>query len=169
LVLIDQAHDRFAQGFRGFQLGLADEVERTSRAIYADLEKNPAVLNGLRGSKFLLDAAGVTGVLLAGGLNYYDLVLVPLSAAVTHQLVEWMGKGYVDRQREQTRLRQELLESQYISAPLAEWLGQWPATGGSAYEMLQRVLRRVPAAVRQVDEAVTKRIATPGSGGRESA
>jgi GTP-binding protein EngB required for normal cell division len=160
LGLMDQAHDRFSQGFRSFQLGLADEVERTSRAIYADLEKNPAVLNGLRGSKFLLDAAGVTGVLLAGGLNYYDLVLVPLSASVTHQLVEWMGKGYVDRQREQTRLRQELLVSQYISAPLAEWLGQWPATGGSAYEMLTRVLRRVPAAVRQVDEAVTKRIAT---------
>jgi len=72
---------------------------------------------------------------------------VPLAASVTHQLVELLGKQYVDNLREQARSRQQALLTHYISAPLAEWLAEWPATGGSAYERLQMALRRVPAAL----------------------
>jgi hypothetical protein len=100
--------------------------------------------------------ASVAGAVVAGGLNWTDFILVPLAASITHQLVEWLGKQYVDNQREQTRNRQQALVDQYISAPLAEWLAQWPATGGSEYERLQLVLRRIPAAVLQLEEAVTK-------------
>src|SRR5262249_14963152 len=57
--LADQARGRFDQGFRSFQLGQANEVEGTARAIYEELEKKPAVLNTLRGGKFVLDAAGI--------------------------------------------------------------------------------------------------------------
>ena len=42
-----------------FQSGVADEVERTARDIYEELEKNPVVLNTLRGSKFALDVAAI--------------------------------------------------------------------------------------------------------------
>ena len=66
--------------------------------------------------------------------------LVPLVASLTHQLVELLGKSYVDAQRELTRQRQQSLMGQYISGPLAEWLAQWPATGGSAFERLQLAL-----------------------------
>ena len=45
---------------------------------------------------------------------------------------------------------------QYISAPLAEWLIQWPATGGSAYERLQITLRRVPEALRELSTQVNQ-------------
>jgi hypothetical protein len=150
--------ERFQQGFRGFQMALADETDRTARAIYEQLEKNPAMLNTLRGGKFALDAAAIAGALVAGGVNIWDVILVPLAASVTHQLVELLGKGYVDSQRELTRQNQGKLMGQYISAPLAEWLTQWPATGGSAFERLQLALRRIPQAL----EAIRKAVETKG-------
>ena len=36
-----------------------------------------------------------------GGLSVWDVVLVPLAASITHQLVELLGRSYVDNQREQ--------------------------------------------------------------------
>jgi hypothetical protein len=152
------ARERFQQGFRNFRLGLAGEVERTARAIYEDLEKNPAILNTLRGGKFTVDVAAVVAAIATGGTAHWglDFVLVPLAASITHQLVELLGKQYVDNQREQTRNRQQALVAQYLSAPLAEWLAQWPATGGSAYERLYLALRRLPAALQELDAAVSK-------------
>ncbi len=157
--LADLARERFQQGFRSFRLGLAEEVDRTARAIYEELEKSPAVLNTLRGSKFTLDAGAIVAAVATGGQHWaLDFVLVPLAASVTHQLVELLGKQYVDAQREFTRNRQQALVSQYLSAPLAEWLAQWPATGGSAYERLHTTLRRLPQAIRQLDDEVTRQV-----------
>src|SRR5206468_3254314 len=39
--LAEQVRERYDLGFRSFQLGMADEVDRTARAIYEDLQKNP--------------------------------------------------------------------------------------------------------------------------------
>jgi hypothetical protein len=160
--LTDLARERFEQGFRSFQLGLADEVDRTARAIYEQLEKNPTALNTLRGTKFAMELTAITGsIVLTGGLGPIDLILVPLAASVTQILVELLGKQYVDNQRELTRNRQQTLVSQYISAPLAEWLAQWPATGGSAYERLQLALRRIPPAMQQLEAAVQIALQAP--------
>jgi hypothetical protein len=157
--LVEQVKDRFQQGYRNFQLGLADEVERTARAIYEDLEKNPVLLNTLRGSKFAIDAAAIVGaVLTAGHTVALDVVLVPLAASISGQLVELLGAKYVDTQRENTRNRQMALVQQHISGPLSEWLIQWPATGGSNFERLQQVLKRIPTAVQQLDQQVTQKL-----------
>jgi hypothetical protein len=43
---------------------------------------------------------------------------------------------------------------QHLSAPLAEWLVQWPATGGSDFERLQLALRRIPDAIALLDARV---------------
>jgi hypothetical protein len=158
--LADQTRERFQQGFRSFRLGLADEVDRTARAIYEELEKNPAVLNTLRGGKLTLDMAAIVAAVATGGVHWpLDFILVPLAASVTHQLVELMGKQYVDNQREYTRNRQQALVAQYLSGPLAEWLAQWPATGGSAFERLHLILGRVPQVIREFDTAVTQKMA----------
>jgi hypothetical protein len=158
----EMAEERFQQGFRSFQLGQAAEVERTARALYEELEKNPVILNTLRGSKLALDTGAIVAAIAAGGfLNWHDFIYAPLAASVSHQLVEWLGKAYVDGQREQARNRQSALVAQYISAPLAEWLAQWPATGGSEYERLQLALRRVPPAVQQLEDAVQKALRAP--------
>src|SRR6516164_7120548 len=156
--LSDQAHERFLEGFRSFQMSQAEEVDRTARAIYEELERNPAALNTLRGAKFALEVAAITGTLIAGGITPLDIVLVPLAASVTHQLIELLGKQYVESQREHARLRQQALVTQYISGPLAEWLSQWPASGGSAYERLHLALKRIPASIEQLHAEVTAKV-----------
>lgn len=152
--LAETAKERFEQGIRSFQVSLANEVDLTARAIYEELEKKPVLLNTIRGSKLAIDVAAIAGAVVAGGVNWTDLILVPLAASVTQQLVEILGKQYVDNQREQARLRQAALLTQHVSAPLAEWLTRWPATGGSAYERLQLALQRMPQAVQELYQRV---------------
>jgi hypothetical protein len=93
-------------------------------------------------------------------LWWQHALLIPLAASISHQLVELMGKGYVEGQRELARQRQQALMMQHLSAPLAEWLIQWPATGGSSYERLQLTLRRLPVAIQQLHAAVSQRLAS---------
>ncbi len=156
--LTDLIRERFQQGFRGFQLGLAGEVDQTARAIYEDLEKNPVLLNALRGGKLTMDVAAIATTIVIPGPLLQHLILVPVAAAVTHQLVELLGKQYVDAQRELARQRQQALVAQYISGPLAEWLGQWPVSAGSTYERLQLALRRIPSAIQQLETTVVERL-----------
>jgi GTP-binding protein EngB required for normal cell division len=153
--LADQAREKFETGFRGFQTAITDEVERTARSIYEDLEKNPFLLNTLRGGKLGIDVMSIIGGLFLGGTHFIaDLVLVPLAASVSQHLVELLGARYVDAQREQTRDRQQALVTQQISGPLAEFLIQWPATGGSSFESLQRAIKQIPPGLKQLDESV---------------
>jgi energy-coupling factor transporter ATP-binding protein EcfA2 len=151
--LSERAHERFQQAFRAYQTSLSAEVDRTARSIYEELEKRPAVLNTLRGSKFALDMAAIGGT-IAAGPGWHDFILVPLVASLTHQLVELLGRSVVDAQREQTRQRQQAIMKQHLSDPLGEWLAQWPATGGSSFERLQLALRRIPESIAQLDARV---------------
>ena len=153
--LVDAIKDRFNDSFRGFQVGLGDEVERTARAIYEDLEKNPVALNAFRSTKFVLEVAGIAGSFATVGVApILTVLLVPLSASVIQMLVEFFGKQYVDFQREETRRRQEALVAQHISNPLDQWLTQWPTTGGSEYQQLQLILRRLPENLQKLQAAV---------------
>ncbi len=154
--LIDAIKEQFNDSFRGFQIGLGDEVERTARAIYEDLEKNPVALNAFRGTKFAFEIAGIVGAaaFLGTGWIAVPLILIPLSTSVVQMLVDFFGKQYVDFQREQTRTRQEALVAQHISNPLDQWLTQWPTTGGSAYQHMQLILRRFPENLQKLQAAV---------------
>jgi hypothetical protein len=152
--LAEQARERFRQQFRDYQVGLSEEVDRTARAIYEELEKNPGALAACRAVKFAIDGVAIGAVLISGGINWHDFILVPLAAGLTHKLVEVFGKQYVDTQRELARQRQGALLTQRLSEPLSEYLTRWPATGGSAFERLQLALQRVPGAINQVAAAV---------------
>jgi hypothetical protein len=152
--LAESAREQLEQGLRTFQASMADEVDRTARAIYEELEKNPVALNTLRGTKFALDAGSIAAALALGGISVHDIVLVPLLNSLTHQLVELLGQQYVDTQREQARTRQQALITQHVSGPLAEWLVRWPSTGGSTYERLHQALTRIPDAIRQLQTEV---------------
>jgi hypothetical protein len=156
----ERAHERFGQVYRDFQAGLALEVDRTARAIYEELKKKPMLLNSLRGGKLAIELAAIGGTLAAGGINWHDIILVPLVASITHQLVEILGKQVVDAQRERTRHRQQDLLRQLLAAPLAEWLIQWPSTGGSAFERLQLALRRLPGSIAQMDARIRQTVSS---------
>ena len=156
--LRDEVQDEFRRRLRDFQVGLTQEVETTARAIYEDLEKNPLALNALRTGKFGMEVASITGTLVTGGLGLHDLILVPLVTALTQELVEFLGKQYVDVQREKARQRQQDLFARSLARPLAEWLIQWPATGGSTFERLQVALRRIPETIAELAQAVRLRL-----------
>jgi hypothetical protein len=155
--LAEKARERFQQAYRSFQVGLADEVDRTARSIYEQLEKKPKLLNSLRGGKAALDLGVIAGT-VAVGPGWHDFILVPVIASLTHQVVELLGQQIVDAQREQTRKRQQTLLTEYISTPLAAWLVQWPATGGSAFERLQLALRRIPTGIQELDALVQSKV-----------
>jgi hypothetical protein len=158
-----QVKDHFEQNFRNFQLGLADEVERTARSIYEELEKKPVLLNTLRGGKAAMDIGSiVAAVLTAGHTVALNVVLIPVAATVSGYLVELLGQQYVENQRETTRTRQEALMHQHISGPLAQWLTEWPATGGSAYERLHQALKRIPPNLLAMSELVNRQLAKMG-------
>jgi hypothetical protein len=160
--LAEATRDRFQTLYRNFQMSLTDEVERTARSLYEQLEKNPAVLNTLRGGKFAVDVAAIAGTVtatvLSPGLHWWaDFILVPLAASMTHQLVELLGYQVVESQREATRQRQQELMVQHLATPLAEWLAGWPATGGSMFERLQLALKRIPPALEQLEQEVKRK------------
>jgi GTP-binding protein EngB required for normal cell division len=152
--LVQAAHERFDKLYRTFQLSAAEEVQKTAQAIYEELEKKPVLLNSLRSGNFALDLAAIGSALTIGHLGLHDVVLVPLMASIKQQIVELLGKQYVDNQREQIRHRQQLLVTRYISTPMSDWLAEWPATGGSTYEHLKTTLTRVPEAIEQLDLAI---------------
>jgi hypothetical protein len=154
--LAEMTEDRFQQGLRTFQMSLTTEADRAARAIYEELEKSPLVLNSLRGSKFALDVAAIAGTVVAGGIGWQDLILVPLAATVTDKLVEMMGKQFVDAQREATRARQQQLLVRDLSAPLAAFLANWPASGGSSFERLQQALKRIPENTRLLADLLAR-------------
>jgi hypothetical protein len=161
--LANQIKDRFEESLARFHSSINDEVDRTARGIYEHLLQNPVALNTLRSAKFTLEIGAIVGTVAgtvaavhtAGmSLFWLNLVLVPLAASVTSHLIEVLGQKYVDTQREQARARQQALVTQHLSGPLAEWLIQWPSTGGSAYERLQLVLRRLPENIGKLDADV---------------
>jgi hypothetical protein len=152
--LADRARERFQESYRNFQQSLAEEIDHTARSIYEELEKKPVLLNTLRTGNLALDVAAIAGALVIGHIGVQDFVLVPLIASLKQQIVELLGRQYVDNQREQIRLRQHLLVNEQLAAPLAEWLIAWPSTSGSAFERLQAVLRRVPLDIQQLSNLV---------------
>jgi hypothetical protein len=137
----EQARAQFQEHWRKFHAG--------ARAIYEKLEQSPGMLNTLRSTKLALDLAAVGGAIATAGL-LYGLILSPVIVWLTQQLVELLGAQYVDAQRELTRQRQQQLLTETVAVPLSAWLAQWPSTGGSAFERLQRALSRVPGNVDQL-------------------
>ncbi|HEV3142336.1 MAG TPA: GTPase domain-containing protein [Gemmataceae bacterium] len=161
--LPDGARKRFEELFRELQLQQANEVDQIARSIYADLEKKPGLLYSLRTGKLALDIGAIAASIVALGLPHiwWSLVVVPLAVSMTQALVEFFGKQYVDGQREQARRRQQILAQKFVSGPLAEWLLQWPVSGGSSFERLQQVLQRIPASIQQLQQVIQKDNLTP--------
>jgi hypothetical protein len=147
----DSANERFENDFRRFQMSSADEIDSMCRSMTTGLEQNQSLLASLRVGKLLLDGTAIGLGLWAGGLAWPSLITVPIFASISHQLVEIGVWQYVEQKRDLTRTRKEMMVNQYIAAPMADWLAQWPATGGSAYERLQITLRRVPDAIKALN------------------
>ena len=157
--LTTEARDRFQQAFRTFELKETDDLETTGRQLVARVEGNPGLLHVLRGGKLAADVAVVGAVVwFTWPPGWLTLLLIPLGVSATHQAVELTARGAAEAARAKVRHTREQLVQDTLSAPLAEWLANWPATGGSAFEKLQAVLTRVPRLIRQLDERVAAKL-----------
>ncbi len=162
--LANQARDRFQQEYRGFELKETVELEQAGQQMLATVEQNPVLLYGLRGGKFVADIAIVAAVLYFTWLpSWYHLLLIPLGVSFTHQIAELIVRGGAEAARTRVRRQREKLVAQSLTTPIANWLAEWPATGGSSFERLQQVLTRVPLMIRQMEEKVSAKVkaATP--------
>ncbi|MBN9521292.1 50S ribosome-binding GTPase [bacterium] len=157
--LAAEVRDRFQQAFRTFELKETDDLEATGRQLVAKLEGNPGLLYLLRGGKLTADIAVVGAVLVFTWVpSWYHFLLIPLGVSATHQTAELAARGATEAARLKVRSHREELVQATLTAPLAEWLAQWPATGGTAFEKLQQVLTRVPLLIRQLDEKVSAKM-----------
>jgi energy-coupling factor transporter ATP-binding protein EcfA2 len=149
---------RFEQSFPAFQLALHQEVEQTARSIFEDIERNPALLNTLRGTKFTLEVGSLVASVAAGimtfgvGSVFIGAATASVLASLTRYLVDFFGETYVDGRKQEARARQKTLVHQMLTQPLAEFLRQWPNTSGSPYERLKLALKRIPLNVQQLEE-----------------
>ncbi len=144
------ARERFQHDFRRYELHAAEQIEGTRLAITRGLVQNSSGLWMVRFGKLALDLSAVVLALVICGLSPWLLLVIPLLVSLSHQAVESVAWMYVNRKREQARVRQETALSQYLTTPMREWLCQWPVTGGSTYERLQRALRRIPEFIREL-------------------
>ena len=79
--------------------------------------------------------------------------LVLLALAATHQAFEWGVRIAVERARAKVRNHRTALVGEHLSGPLAAWLADVPATGGTPLERLRQVLSRVPENTRELAAA----------------
>lgn len=146
-----QAHDRFGQVFRSFELKETDDLDRAARAVPEFLSQSHGTLNTLRLGTVALDLTAAGVVLYATWLPaWYHLLLIPAAVSVTRQGVELAVTQVVDSGRNKVRAQREALLVEHLTGPLAAWLGDWPTSAGSTLEKLQQVLGRVPQTIREL-------------------
>lgn len=153
-----QAQERFATEFRGFELKESADLEQAGKQLVASLENNLTLLYTLRAGKFTLDLIIIGSVIYFTWPPGWLLLLIPLGVSATHQFAELATRGVAEGARNRVRSQRESLVTTSLSAPLATWLIEWPSTGGTSFEKLQQVLRRVPELIQQMEERVSAKV-----------
>jgi hypothetical protein len=153
-----QVRDRFQHDLRTFELKETDDLEHAGQQLVDSVEKHPAMLYGLRGAKLAADGFVVVAIVYITWFpTWYQLLLIPLGVSATQQVAELAAGGAAEAARARIRHQRERLVATTLAEPLAAWLADWPATGGSAFERLQQVLRNVPALIRQLEQRVASK------------
>lgn len=153
--LAPQVRERFGEEYRAFELKESDDLERIGRSMVEGLSRNHTILHTLRAGRVIVDLAIIALILYFTWIpSWYHLLLIPLGVSISHQGTELLVRGFVESTRRRVRNQREALVSEAIANPLAAWLAEWPATGGTSIEKLQQVLQRVPETIRQLEQRV---------------
>lgn len=154
--LKQQGRDRFAVLARQFEQTEGDELEQAGRKLTESLAANPSMLGTLRYGKLAVDVTAVAAVVWWTWVpSWYHVLLLPVAAAASHLVAELAIRWRVELVRGAARRRRESRLREQVAAPLARWLDELPATGGSSVERLQLVLRRVPENLKALAAAVS--------------
>lgn len=145
-----QAHDLYSQNFRILEAKETTELDATARAVPDALDKNPVLLNVLRGAIITLDVMVIVLVVwLTWPPGWWLLLLIP-ALSITRHAVEVIVGAIVNRERNKLRAEREALLKSQLTNPLQNWLAEWPTSGGTSLERLQQVLTRIPASIREL-------------------
>jgi hypothetical protein len=152
--LKDRAADRFALGMRDYVAKETQELDEAGKALVDGVQTRPGLLTGLRVGKVALDVTAVALVLyFTWPPSWWVILLVLLALAATHQAFEWGVRLAVERVRAKVRNHRTALVGEHLTGPLAAWLADVPATGGTPLERLRQVLGRVPENTRDLAAA----------------
>lgn len=145
-----QAHDLYSQNFRILEAKETTELDATARAVPDALDKNPVLLNVLRGAIITLDVVVIVLVVwLTWPPGWWLLLLIP-ALSITRHAVEVIVGAIVNRERNKLRAEREALLKSQLTNPLQNWLAEWPTSGGTSLERLQQVLTCIPASIREL-------------------
>ncbi len=118
--------DSYSGQIDSYQAAFQPEIENAAQSLYKTLQKQPAVLNGLRAARVTTDAAAVVLAVKSGGLAASDLLIAPAMLSVTSMLTEGAIGKYMDSVKSQLKKKQleqveDLLKQQL--APQLKQLG----------------------------------------------
>jgi energy-coupling factor transporter ATP-binding protein EcfA2 len=149
-----QAQDLYSQKFRILEAKEMTELDTTARAVPDALDKNPVLLNILRGAIIALDLVVIVLVIwLTWPPSWWLLLLLP-AVSITHHMVDVIVGAVVNRDRNKLRAEREALLKSQLTTPLQRWLADWPTSGGTSLERLQQILIRIPASIRELGTLV---------------
>ncbi len=116
------AEQQFAAAVKRYQEHFQPEIERSARALYEQLQQQPATLNSLRAARVTADAAAVVLTVKTGGLSMHDLVVAPAMLSLTSMLTESTLGHYMERVAAELKQRQLETVSTELLSPLREQL-----------------------------------------------
>jgi hypothetical protein len=124
-------------------------ITHTAEAIFHELEQRPAVLNALRASRLVGDAAAIVVSVQTGGAGdiIHDLVVAPALLTVLEAISRAITEGYVAHRK--LELRAALLQDNrrfvdQVYRPLLLRLSQHAADAAGSLHLDAELVRRLP-------------------------
>jgi DNA-binding protein Fis len=118
---------------------LEQYIQETQNELNQMVEERPRLRKALIAGRTTLLAGGGLGVALAtGGLGRLDLILAPASAALIKQVIERIGRSWIDQRRSQYfKLRGELLKQRLADTNAARMEQLKPSANRDALTNLE--------------------------------
>ena len=125
-----------------YQTLLKVETELAARALYTQLQKQPAALNSLRAARVSADAAAVVLAVKSGGLGAVDLVIAPAMLSLTSMLTEGALGQYMKKVQQDLKNYQKKAVTSLINRKLAIKLNALAPGSGISVQQLNQMARR---------------------------
>jgi GTPase SAR1 family protein len=147
---------------RGFTRQEQEALVQSCQRLLDHWQQHPGRLAAARLAKVVLDITGIAAVVwwTWSLLDWYALLLAPLSASLTHQVVEWLGVLQVENLRQRLRQQRSVDLRRSVSEPLEAWLCQWPTRASTPWARLQQVVNEAPLALQSLEAAAAARWST---------
>jgi len=135
-----------------YQQDFQSEIDLAARALYKQLQQQPAMLNSLRAARVTTDAAAIVLAVKSGGLAASDLLIAPAMLSVTSMLAEGAIGKYMETVKKQLQMKQLEQVKALVEKELVSTLNLLPGNleGDQFFSMTPEELATATAAFRGV-------------------